>query len=94
MTVAVPRFACVRLPYPPQPPIASPIATIVSAAVAVMRKGRSVRTFPLAKLVHTARLHNPKANRSAQGPILSGVSIPERKTAAEVVTVNLVLARS
>jgi hypothetical protein len=91
MTVAVPRFACVRLPYPPQPPIASPIATIVSAAVAVMRKGRSVRTFPL---VHTARLHNPKANRSAQGPILSGVSIPERKTAAEVVTVNLVLARS
>ena len=36
---AVPRFGCVLPPYPPQPPIASPRATIVNTAVAVSSEG-------------------------------------------------------
>jgi hypothetical protein len=67
MTIAVPRFACMLLPYPPQRRIASPIAMIVIAAVAVTREGRRAGTFPL---VHLAKLHNPKANRSTHEPIV------------------------
>jgi hypothetical protein len=67
MTIAVPRFACMLLPYPPQRRIASPIAMIVIAAVAVTREGRRAGTFPL---VHLGKLHNPKANRSTHEPIV------------------------
>lgn len=89
ITVAVPRFAGVLLLYPPQPAIARPVATIAIAAVAVVRKGQSVRTFPLLDI---ARLHNPKPMTSAHGPIMPGVNTPKCEIVAEVVTVNLVLA--
>ena len=72
MTVAVPRLGWVLLPYPPQPAIAILIPTMMIAIVAAASKGRSLRSFPL---VHIAKLHIPKANRSAYGPIVSNVGI-------------------
>src|SRR5204863_7489809 len=47
MIEAVPRFGCVLPPYPPQPPIASPKATIASTAVAVSHEARPSRRFRL-----------------------------------------------
>src|SRR6266566_276858 len=64
MIEAVPRFGCVLLPYPPQPPIASPRATIASTALAVSSEARAFRSFPLRAIT---RQNKAKATRSAGG---------------------------
>jgi hypothetical protein len=70
MIEAVPRFGCVLLPYPPQPPMTSPNAIIAATAVAVLSEAGAIRTF-LAR--HIAKLNNASERKKALGPSMSGI---------------------
>jgi hypothetical protein len=70
---AVPRFGCVLLPHPPQPPITSPNAIIGAPAAAVSSEAGAMRTS-LSR--HIAKQNKANARRRAQRPSRSGITSP------------------
>ena len=70
---AVPRFGCVPLPYPLQPPITNASTIIAPAAATVSTEVRSIRRL-LTR--HAAMLNRTKAARREHGPSNVGTRNP------------------
>src|ERR1700751_5737971 len=88
LIVAVPRFACELLAFPPQPLMAIPSMTI--AVTRTANCGR--RGYARLRARHIARLSNAIAARTVKGRIRSGIKNPKCRALADVVTVSKALA--
>src|ERR1700739_5144502 len=88
LIVAVRRFTCELLAFPPQPPTAIPSKTIAVTATANCGRRGSARL----RACHIARLSNAIAASAVKGGIKSGIKNPKCRALGEVVTVSTVLA--